>query len=334
MESVGVRIAGKGKVETIRRSLQEPSTGEVLLRMEYCGICGSDLMEYTGKRPPGRGIPGHECCAVVMRTGKGVRRLKEGSRVAVFPFSSCGECPQCKAGSINLCENMRFITSTPEGCMQQFLVLPEELLVELPSGIDPLVGMMVEPLAVARHIVDSIPTDCRNVCIVGCGFLGLLTLHTLRHTRSLDAACVCKHPFQGDHAARLGASTILSSEEARRAKNAFDAVVDYTSGRGEGTNMCLRLCRAGGTVIIAGGYPGICGVELHTIQRKELRIRGVFCYTMHHFASAAEEATQSAETLLPLVTHVFPLSRAEEAFETASSKAATAAVKVAVEGEI
>ncbi len=158
--------------------MEEPvlGAGEVLLRLEYVGFCGSDLNTYLGKNPMVRMpvIPGHEVGAVVERVGADVPEgLKPGMVVTVNPYTNCGKCASCRNGRVNACEHNETLGVQRDGAMRQYITLPWEKVI--PAGrLTPRTCALIEPMSVGFHAVSRAQvTDIDVVLVIGCGMVGM-----------------------------------------------------------------------------------------------------------------------------------------------------------------
>src|SRR5947209_11895318 len=176
------------RLDVVDVPMPRPSAGEILVRVEACGICGSDVHGFDGTS--GRRIPplimGHEAAGTVAAIGPGVKAVHEGDRVTFDSTIYCGECEYCRSGEVNLCNNRQVLgVSTPdfrrEGAFAEYVVVPERVLYPLPEGVPFTAAAMVEPLAVAVHAVKlaHLPENAAAV-VVGAGMIGLLVLQVLR----------------------------------------------------------------------------------------------------------------------------------------------------------
>jgi L-iditol 2-dehydrogenase len=175
-------LVGPGKVEVRDRpepALKDPD--EVLLRVRTVGICGSDLHYFSEERVGDTVmrypvVLGHECAAVVEKTGPGVRSLRPGDRVAVEPAVSCGACDQCRSGRPNTCRKLEFLGHPKErsGALAEFIVMPERNCTPLRRDMTFAQAALAEPLSIALHAV-NLAGDVRGrtVGILGCGPIGL-----------------------------------------------------------------------------------------------------------------------------------------------------------------
>ena len=161
---------------------------DVLLKVEYCGICGSDVHGYlNGILIPLGTVMGHECAGVVAEVGNKVQDFKVGDRVVAKPIPQCGECYWCKKGQYSLCPTsfgQAFgITPENDGAFAEFLQVkhPKEMLFRLPEGVSFQEGALVEPLATSLHAVRTSRFGLGdNVVILGAGMIGLGVLQFVK----------------------------------------------------------------------------------------------------------------------------------------------------------
>ncbi|MHB8896577.1 MAG: zinc-dependent alcohol dehydrogenase, partial [Candidatus Geothermincolia bacterium] len=149
-----------------------PGTGDVLVEVSACGICGSDLHSFRGEHPlviyPV--TPGHEFSGVVVAAGAGVEPDVVGSRVCVEPSLYCGGCPRCRSGRYNICDNLKVMGFQAPGAMCGLVAVPAHRLHPLPDGVDLLSGALAEPAAVGVHAVArSGVKGGERVLVVGAG---------------------------------------------------------------------------------------------------------------------------------------------------------------------
>lgn len=152
--------------------------GCAVIRMEYCGICGSDLTAYTGKNPtvryPVAGI-GHEGIGVIEEIGENVQGLRPGDRVALEPYIPCRRCHMCAAERFNNCTDIRVAGVHTGGMMADYVVFPTALLHKVPQGLDPLDAALTEPLTIGLHAASRAGVSPGEHCVItGAGPIGLL----------------------------------------------------------------------------------------------------------------------------------------------------------------
>ena len=154
-------MTGISQVEIQQRPIPVPADDEVLVKVEYVGICGSDLHYYESGRignfivePPF--VLGHEAGGTVVEVGAGVKDLKVGDRVALEPGKTCGHCEHCKEGKYNLCEDVIFFATPPvDGVFQEYVAHEAGLCFRLPDNMSTMEGALIEPLAVGMHAANQ-----------------------------------------------------------------------------------------------------------------------------------------------------------------------------------
>lgn len=318
-----------------------PSPGEALVRVKAVGICGSDL-QWFGEAGIGDAqldqplVLGHEVAGMI---ADGPR---QGERVAVDPAIPCGICEHCRAGNPNLCLNLRFAGhGSEDGALREFIAWPGECLHPLPESLSETEGAMLEPLGVALHAVDLSKLQIgMAVGVFGCGPIGLLILQLARlaGARSLIATDRLRHRLEA--AQSLGATRVVlvgsESEasplsEVEVLNRVVQEVMDASDGRGvdvafeaAGDNQAVETAivtvKPGGRVILVGIPPDDrTSFSASAARRKGLTIKLVrrmkFTYprTVHLVQSQQVDVRT-------LVTHLFPLEQAQQAFALAQRR--------------
>ena len=171
-----IQISGERQMEIVNVPEQELKAGEVLLRLEYVGFCGSDLSTYLGKNPMVKMpvIPGHEVGAVIEKVGAEVPEgLKAGMVVTCNPYTNCGKCASCRNQRVNACQHNETLGVQRNGAMREYIALPWEKVI--PAGkLDPRTCALIEPMSVGFHAVNRAQvTDIDVVVVIGCGMVGM-----------------------------------------------------------------------------------------------------------------------------------------------------------------
>ena len=150
--------------------------GEVLVKINYVGFCGSDLNTYRGGNPLVKlpVIPGHEVSAEIAAIGEGVpQTLKVGMPVTLNPYSACNDCPSCRNRRYNACQHNETLGVQRNGAMREFIVMPWEKIIPA-EGLDAKEIALVEPMSVGFHAVDRAQVkDIDTVMVIGCGMIGI-----------------------------------------------------------------------------------------------------------------------------------------------------------------
>ena len=176
-----------GKMDYVERPIPVPKDDEVLVKLEYVGICGSDMHYYESGaigdfvvKPPF--VLGHEPGGVVVEVGKDVHTLKVGDRVALEPGKTCGHCEFCREGKYNLCPDVQFFATPPvDGVFQEYVAHEAGLCFKLPDNVSTMEGALIEPLAVGFHAANQGGAHIGQTAVVtGAGGIGLVCMMALK----------------------------------------------------------------------------------------------------------------------------------------------------------
>jgi len=299
-----------------------PGAGEVLLRVEGVGLCGSDVHYFLDGRNGQNvvrqpAVLGHEIAGTVVENGPETLPELHGQRVVVEPAVSCGRCDQCRAGRYNLCGAGWCLGSPPtQGGLARYAVAPANLVHRLPTELDPTTAPLLEPLAVAVHALNRADLKAgTDVLVSGGGPVGLLVAQVARQRGSRSITLVDPSAERLQVARDLGFERAVTPAEA---DGDFDAVLEC-SGAPSAITAALRSARPGGRVTLVGTPPdGDVSVPLGLVQRYEVDLVGSFRYA-YAFEEAVRLATSGDVELSRLITARFPLHRAREALEHAAS---------------
>lgn len=330
-------IRGAGQLAVEERAVPEPGPGEVGIDIVYGGVCGSDLHyyhdgaagEFVIREPL---VVGHEVVGRVAALGDGVTGPELGTEVAVHPAQVCGECQECTSGRPQLCAFSRYLGSAAhfphvQGGFTQRLVVSADRAVPLPAGMSLRRAALSEPFSVAYHAVKRAgDLTGRTVLVTGAGPIGALAVAAARQA---DAATIYASDLT-DHALaqakQMGADVLLRAD--RPDDPAWPAQVDVAieaSGSGPGLNSCIRTVRRAGTIVQVGILPpGMTSILGNALVNKELQLLGSWRFHTE-FAEAIGLLAGTIDPE-PLISHEFPLSQAQAAFDAASDR--TSACKV------
>ena len=313
--------------------LPEPGPGEVRLRIDACGVCGSDLHAYHGNMlSPGQ-TPGHEIAGQIDAIGSGVTDRAVGDPVAVEPLLTCGHCDCCKSGRDSICRDLRLIGFHTRGGMAERIVVPARRAIALAPGLDPSVAALTEPVAVSVHGLRRGRFEKgQRVLVLGAGTVGLVTLVAARSLGAGEVWISARHPHQARMARRLGAARVLDENEAspeqldRLGREVdIDLVVESVGGRADTLCAASAAARPGGTISVLGLFTDSPLLSPFPLLLKELTLCWSNCYQRPpgdrgDFELAAEIVDRERESLSQLVTHRLPLGEVTEAFGLAADK--------------
>lgn len=307
---------------------------EVLVKVKCVGICGSDLLMYTGVRDQPINPPGHEFCGKIIFTGKNTSGFHIGDRVCVEAFTHCGHCSFCTEGRYNLCVDREYMPNNGTSGFSEIAIVPEVCLHRLPDIIDDESGALVEPLAVGLHALHKINHSVCNLFIIGSGTIGLATLICAKKTGIKRVDILARYPHQAAVAKQFGCNHVFFSmkDASRKLVDEPDAIVS-TAVSGEALSFAIQCCRRGGTIVLSGGYSLEVTTQLRPLISKELNLVGSICYgeyrSKSEFETIIDWIVRKEIEPKKLITHRFLLDDISHAFEIAKDKN-SGAIKVLV----
>lgn len=309
--------------------LADPAPGEVQVRVEAVGICGSDLHAYSeggiGSMPNVYPmVLGHEPAGTIVKTGAGVAGFAPGDRGALEPALYCYHCEFCQSGHHNVCANVRFLSNPGHpGFFREVINLPATNFLPIPAAMSFEEATLHEPLAVAMHSVHlaSIRPG-ETIAVVGAGPIGLLTIAALRATGAARVWAVEPLAHRRDLARTVGADAVLEPGEALSqilrdtAQRGVDCAIDCAAGS-DTTNQALHLTRNAGRVAITGIHSTPCvSMDGSAMRRKELTIFNVR-RSNHESEEALALLQAHPDWFRPLLTHARDLEHIADAFAIA-----------------
>lgn len=294
-----------------------PSSGEVLVAVEACGVCGTDLHIAGGHFAPTPYpiIPGHEFAGTVVGLGPDVvTGIESGDRVAVDPSLFCGYCPACRGGRGNLCANWGATGDTVDGAFAELVTVPAAQAHRIPDEMSFEQGALIEPLSCAVHGMRRLGTEVgESVLVVGVGTMGLLLVQLLKQA-GLRVTAVDRVADKLSLAGAMGASCTASSLADLDGEQ-FDAVVDVT-GVPAVIEQGLDSVRRGGRFLVFGVAPAEARVALSPfrVYNDEITVVGSMA-VLHSFGTALDLISTGVVDTSALVTHRLPLAGYEQALE-------------------
>lgn len=311
-----------------------PKQKEVLVELEYVGICGSDVHYFHDGRcgdykVEGEFMLGHECAGTVAAVGEGVESLKVGDRVALEPGITCGQCEFCKTGRYNLCPDVQFLATPPvQGCYENYIAFPENMCFKLPENISTKEGALVEPLSVGMHAANQGDVKLGDsVVILGAGCIGLVTLLACKAHGATDITVVDVIPKRLEYAMKLGATRTINGRETdaveevdKLTKNAGVDKVFETAGSPVAIQQTPYMVKNGGTIILVGiSAQEKIEFNFAKIMAKEAKIESVFRYR-NIYPQAIAAIADGLIDVSQIVTHEFDFDDIQEAFDCAIHK--------------
>ncbi|EPY2274066.1 NAD(P)-dependent alcohol dehydrogenase [Clostridium sporogenes] len=322
-------MLGIGKIELEEREIPKVKEDEVLVKLEYVGICGSDLHYYeTGAigdfvvEPPF--VLGHEPGGTVVEVGKNVKHLKVGDRVALEPGKTCGHCEFCKTGCYNLCPDVVFFATPPvDGVFQEYVAHEADLCFKLPDNVSTMEGALIEPLAVGFHAAMQGNAKAGQTAVVmGSGCIGLVTMMALKAMGVSKVYVVDIMRKRLQKALELGADGVINGSST----NVVEEIMKLTDGKGcdlvietAGTQVttvqAMHMTKKGATIVLVGySKSGEMNLPISLALDKELTFKTIFRYR-HIYPMAIEAVAAGKVNLKGIVTDVFKLDEAQKAMD-------------------
>ncbi len=250
-----VVIEQPNKVSVERIADPTPSATQVVIKVEACGICGTDIHVIRGEFAPTRYpiVPGHEFCGEVVAVGREVQNLVAGEFVAVDPSLFDGTCRQCRLGRFNLCENWNAIgVGSVNGACAELVAVPAVNAFGLPKELPRHWGALVEPLSCAVHGLDLVKVHAAdNYLIYGAGTMGLLLAQLVKDSGAGRLDMVERNPKRHELAKRLAADRVAVSADELDRPQGWDVVIDATGVVPAIEDGLTRVAR-GGTFLVFG----------------------------------------------------------------------------------
>lgn len=322
-------MLGIGKMGFEERDIPKAKDDEVLVKLEYVGICGSDLHYYeTGAigdyvvEPPF--VLGHEPGGTVVEVGKNVKHLKVGDRVALEPGKTCGHCEFCKTGRYNLCPDVVFFATPPvDGVFQEYVAHEADLCFKLPDNVSTLEGALIEPLAVGFHA--AIQGDAhlgQRAVVMGAGCIGLVSMMALKARGVSEVYVVDIMEKRLEKALELGATGVINGAKEdvlERVKELTDGagmdLVIETAGTEMTTRQAIHMAKKGSNIVLVGySKSGEMTLPMSLVLDKELTFKTVFRYR-HIYPMAIDAVAAGKVNLKGIVTDVFELDEAQKAMD-------------------
>lgn len=322
-------MTGIGKMGFEERKIPVPKENEVLVKLEYVGICGSDLHYYeTGaigsKKVQFPFVLGHEPGGVVVEVGSGVTHLKAGDRVALEPGKTCGHCEFCRTGRYNLCPDVVFFATPPvDGVFQEYVAHEAALCFKLPDSVSTLEGALIEPLAVGFHAAIQGGAHMGQTAVVmGSGCIGLVTMMALKSMGVSRVYVVDVLENRLQKALELGADGVINGANAdvveevgRLTKGMGCDLVVETAGAQATAVQAIHMAKKGAVIVMVGyTKSGEVTLPMSLALDKELTFQTVFRYR-HIYPMAIDAVARGAINLKGIVTDIFPLEEVQKAMD-------------------
>ncbi|AJE20356.1 2,3-butanediol dehydrogenase, R-alcohol forming, (R)-and (S)-acetoin-specific [Azotobacter chroococcum NCIMB 8003] len=300
----------------------DPPPGWVQIRVDWCGICGSDLHEYVAgpvfipvEKPhpltgiQGQCILGHEFSGEIVKLGAGVSGFAPGERIAADACQHCGTCYYCRSGLYNLCEKLAFTGLMNNGAFAELVNVPAELLYKLPANFPAEAGALIEPLAVGMHAVKKAGSLLgQNVVVVGAGTIGLCTIMCAKAAGAAQVIALEMSSARKAKALEVGASLVLDPKECdvlaeiRARTHGLGADVSFECiGNKHTAKLAIDVIRNAGKSVLVGIFEEPSSFNFFELVSTEKQVIGALAYN-GEFADVIAFIADGRLDVKPLIT--------------------------------
>jgi (R,R)-butanediol dehydrogenase/meso-butanediol dehydrogenase/diacetyl reductase len=326
---------GKEDIQVKEIGLPKIGAGEVLLRVAYGGICGTDMAIYAGKHPRAKAplVPGHEILGVVEEAGSDVQDdWKKGQRAVIYPLISCGQCAPCRGGNAHVCEKLGLVGIDRDGGFAEFVKVEAEKLFAIPDSLSDEQAALIEPLAVAVHAAENSrfrPGD--TALVTGGGPIGNLMAQVLRACGAREVVISEVKEYRRSLASRMGFPVIDPAQEPTQSAlqkllgSRFVDCVFEATGHGRAYQDAVDCCKVRGEITFVGIPKAPPALDVLRIVFKEIFAGSARVYRMRDYLGAIALLARGVIDVLPLIDRI-PLKDAPLGFE--KMKSADTSLKV------
>lgn len=314
-------IEEPGKIALVETPMPEPREGEVLLKVRYCGLCGSDILTFTGNQPftTYPRIPGHEFSAEIVTIKGNIPGLKPGSIVTANPYFNCGRCYSCENGKVNCCEQNQTMGVQRNGAFAEYITMPVERIYD-GKGLPPQILALIEPFSISYHAINRGDVQPREkVLVIGAGPIGIFAMIAAKLRGAVVyIADLLEKRLQ--LALEMGADGAINSSGPELSQK----IKEITNGHGMDTCVeavgfpetflsCIDNVCFGGKVILIGNGKRETNFNHSIILKKELNIYGSR-NSLHAFPPLIQIALEGKVEIGRMITNVYPISKVTDAF--------------------
>jgi threonine 3-dehydrogenase len=310
-----------------------PTAGqdEVLIRVLRTGICGTDLHieawdQWAAQHVPVPMVVGHEFVGEVVELGPEVSGVSVGDLVSGEGHVVCGRCRNCRAGRRHLCAHTDSIGVSRAGAFAEYLVMPAGNVWQHKSDIDLDVAAVFDPFGNAVHTALAFPVLGEDVLITGAGPIGLMAAAVVRHAGARYVVTTDVNQYRLDIAAKMGVTlainttrrSVRSAQDELGMLEGFDIGLEM-SGRSEALSEMVENMTHGGRIALLGLPSGTVSLDLSAVVLNSLTLTGIYGREMFETWYAMSVLVSQGLDIKPTITHRFPASEFEAAFEVARS---------------
>lgn len=314
------------KVSLLDAEIPKIEEGEVLLKTQIAGVCGSDISLYKGAMQGYATyprVPGHEVSATVVEIADKSSELKEGDLVTVNPYFNCGKCYSCRRGLVNCCTNNRTMGLPHDGVFREYFKVPAERAYKV-NGLDPIEAALIEPFCIGYHAAKiANPQPGERALVMGAGTIGIFTMLALKMF-STEVYVANRSPERLEKAKEFGADDVFTYNEDENAfqekvdeitdGDKFDIIIEAV-GNPAVFKKCVEAAAHRARIVEVGITPLEANIPLSTLQKKELQIFGSRNAVREDFTEIIEFIRSGKFKIKDMVTTSYTKDQAETLFD-------------------
>ena len=318
-----IQITGPGEIRVVEKEKPVAQEGEALLQVLYGGICGADLASYTGNQPftTYPRIPGHEFSARVMEVPDNERGIRAGDIVTCNPYFNCGSCYACQRGLVNACHSNQTMGVQRDGAFQEYITMPVQRIIP-GKGLSAKELALIEPFSISCHALSRAPIHKGDrLLIMGAGPIGLFALLRAKSLGAkvliadlLESRLTLAKSYGADAIVPVNKENLHEASSAFTGGGGFDVCVE-ACGAPETFLNCIQEAAHGANLILIGNGKREVTFLHSVLLQKELNVFGSRNALTADFETLIDLANTGAVPLTRMISGVYPLMRAPDAFE-------------------
>ncbi len=311
----------------------EPKNDELLIKVNACSMCGTDIHIYNWEPPwsTGRFVPpktlGHEVCATVIEKGKNVKNIDVGDSVSAESHIFCSRCDQCRAGNAHICRNLKFFSIDTNGFFAKYAIIPEKNAWKNPKGMKPEIATLQESMGNSVYTVTSQEVKDKIVAVFGCGPTGLFAIGAARSLGAKKIIAVAGTEIHMKIAKKMGADIIINRHE----QDPLEAIMSETDNKGadvalemsgseQALQQALKCVKPTGSVAVLGLPTKEISIDVSKqIVLKDITVRGVYGRKIWDTWKITSRLLKGGLDITPIITHRIKLEDFEKGIEAMKS---------------
>ena len=311
----------------------EVKEDQVLVKIMYIGICGSDIHVYHGKHPFTKYpvTQGHEVSGEIVQLGAQVTGFQIGQKVTIEPQVYCGECYPCRHGKYNLCEELKVMGFQTTGTASEFFAVDVSKVTPIPETMSYEEGAMIEPLAVAVHAVKQMgDVSGMNIAVIGAGPIGNLVAQTAKGMGAAKVMITDVSDLRLEKAKECGIDVCVNTKNHDFGEAMLDAfgpdkadVIYDCAGNNITMGQAIKYARKGSVIVLVAVFAGMAEIDLAVANDHELDIKSTMMYRHEDYVDAIRLTEEGKVHLRPLISKVFAFQDYLKAYQYIDSNRET-----------